>query len=448
MIVLSKEQEEALSEINKFIKSKDKVSFTLSGYAGTGKTFLTKYLLDKLQQEGMYSFMLCAPTHKAALVLQEYSGRDVITIHKLLSLSPILDIMDLDMANLEFYLDDTKLRNYMVSDGLIICDEASMVNDDLYDMLVKQSKKYGNKILFLGDIAQIQPVNNHKVSKVFDDKNLFVLTKIFRQNEDHPISEILSDSRSKFISNYKEHLSQNGSIYVYDNPTQFISAAAPLFQEGIADKNILHAKIISYTNKRVGIFNNSIRKLLFNVRPAPFCVGDILMAYDNDKNERYVNAMDYIVEEVQECSINIPGYGEVYGAYRLLLYDQYFNNRFYNYILHDKSHYPFIAEAIEFTRQDALRAKGRQKGLKWQKYFSMIGSFSTTSELRMGDNRVVKNKSFDYGYGLTIHRSQGSSINNVFYDLRSISYCRNPNEKIQLNYVALSRVKQNIHILQ
>ena len=44
---LGLQQQEALDLILKFVKSK-KLSFTLSGYAGTGKTFLTKLIIDEL----------------------------------------------------------------------------------------------------------------------------------------------------------------------------------------------------------------------------------------------------------------------------------------------------------------------------------------------------------------------------------------------------------------
>nr|DAT90292.1 MAG TPA: ATP dependent DNA helicase [Caudoviricetes sp.] len=42
---------------------------------------------------------------------------------------------------------------------------------------------------------------------------------------------------------------------------------------------------------------------------------------------------------------------------------------------------------------------------------------------------------------------QGSSINNIFVDLGDIKRCRDTEEFRQLEYVALSRVRNNIYIL-
>lgn len=43
---------------------------------------------------------------------------------------------------------------------------------------------------------------------------------------------------------------------------------------------------------------------------------------------------------------------------------------------------------------------------------------------------------------------QGSSINNIFVDMKDISICRDPEEFRQLQYVALSRAISNAYVLQ
>ena len=76
-----------------------------------------------------------------------------------------------------------------------------------------------------------------------------------------------------------------------------------------------------------------------------------------------------------------------------------------------------------------------------------MGSFASPIDLYY-DNRLIKKKSFGYGYAMTIHRSQGSSINNVFIDMKDVSVCRDKEELRQLQYVGVSRTKTNCHILQ
>lgn len=68
-------------------------------------------------------------------------------------------------------------------DGIIICDEASMVSSDLYDLLVEKCSLMGTMIIFCDDYAQLNPVKEDKQSKVFRCKHQFRLTKIYRQSE-------------------------------------------------------------------------------------------------------------------------------------------------------------------------------------------------------------------------------------------------------------------------
>jgi exodeoxyribonuclease-5 len=64
------------------------------------------------------------------------------------------------------------------------------------------------------------------------------------------------------------------------------------------------------------------------------------------------------------------------------------------------------------------------------------------------DNRLIRKKSFDYGYACTVHRSQGSDYNNIFVDMKDIGLCKDDAIRRQLQYVALSRTRNNALIFQ
>ena len=65
----------------------------------------------------------------------------------------------------------------------------------------------------------------------------------------------------------------------------------------------------------------------------------------------------------------------------------------------------------------------------------------------MYENRMIRKKSIDYGYCISVHKSQGSSINNVLIDMGNIFTCKNKEDLRQLQYVAMSRTKNNIVML-
>jgi ATP-dependent exoDNAse (exonuclease V) alpha subunit len=77
----------------------------------------------------------------------------------------------------------------------------------------------------------------------------------------------------------------------------------------------------------------------------------------------------------------------------------------------------------------------------------MLGSFTTPIDLYY-DGRLIRKKSFDYSYALTAYKSQGSSYNNVLVDIRNINICKDEQIKRQLQYVALSRTRNNVLIYQ
>ena len=160
-IAWSDEQLYAIDRMIRFLDSPDRI-LVLTGYAGVGKTAVMNEFVQYLDStRGCRFFKLCAPTHKAKAVLEMATGYRATTLHKLLALSPKLDIFNLDYKDLKFYSDG---MGDIPNKGLIIIDEASMVSDELYDLLVDYCETHQCKILFIGDVAQIAPVKNGGLS--------------------------------------------------------------------------------------------------------------------------------------------------------------------------------------------------------------------------------------------------------------------------------------------
>ena len=75
-----------------------------------------------------------------------------------------------------------------------------------------------------------------------------------------------------------------------------------------------------------------------------------------------------------------------------------------------------------------------------------MGSFLTPVDL-VFNGRTIRTKSIDYGYCLSIHKSQGSSFNTILVDMENVFLCKNKQELRQLQYVGLSRTRKDIHML-
>lgn len=163
--------------------------------------------------------------------------------------------------------------------------------------------------------------------------------------------------------------------------------------------------------------------------------------------------MDYIIsKDPVNININIPNYKSLPG-YRLTLYDA--SNKIESDInILDinipESELSELSKFIECIRLDAIEAKKRRvkgAGKIWADYYKVLESFTTPVDLYY-DNRLIRKKSFDYGYACTSHKSQGLSINNVFIDMKDINLCKDPEELRQLQYVSVSRTRNNVNILQ
>lgn len=451
-IEFSEDQLLALKRMEDFVYDNE-IFLTLRGYAGTGKSFIMKEFVQYLDSIDK-PFILCAPTHKAKLVLEEATGYDAITVHKLLSMSPNIEIFELDYRDLKFM---SKGFGQVPMNGLIIIDEASMISSSLYKLLQDVCRQLNTKILFGGDPAQIQPVNEGSISPVFNCKNIVTLTSIHRQNKDNGLLNLLTTLRTTPKRVFESINAKEGSLFVYDNAKDFMTQSIPFIKKMVKEQNVNELKLVAYTNDRVRALNECARRIVWKDKEKNlFNKNEILTGYDNfeyDKVQLY-NSLDYIIiSEPKPTSRRIPHFIKMPG-YEVQIYDTIYRTVITVFILDPESNPDYIdslCQMMERFRMDAIAAKtsGNRtySKLLWTKYFQVINSFATFRHL-IWDNRVIKKKTFDYGYASTAHKCQGMSLNTVFVDMKNIMYCRDINEIRQLQYVSLSRTRTNAYILQ
>lgn len=448
MIKLSKEQQKVINIFMAFLKSKD-LTFSLTGSAGTGKSFTVSELIKRLKLE----YVLCAPTHKAALVLRKYCKEPAITLHSLLALSPLVAIENFNLSDLRFRASQEKWL--MPAHGLIICDEASMINDELFDMLVNECRKLNSKILFVSDPCQLMPVNNKTYSKVYSEcDQSFQLTEIHRQEDSSCLMPLLARLRTETIDTLHPAVSEESILSVYSSRQEFINKAADYYKKAIENQDILACKMLAYTNRNVSLYNQCIHKAIWQ-DDAPYHVGDIITAYDNGQTGqaingyangiasnkdkfKFFNSMDYVICDIKDTYRKLM-HGIGTKGWLLTLYDTYNNSYGQIYMLDTDNDFEKIAAELEKLRIYGLRHKD------WKSYTSFKSSFCTPVTLTVSERSIMR-KTFDLGYCCTVHKSQGSSYDNVFVDWRNIQRCCDEEERRQLEYVALSRTRKNAFI--
>ena len=126
---LTHSQAELLKKLEKFIDlpNCEKNTFLLKGYAGTGKTFITKGLTEYLKSIRR-SYVLAAPTGKAAKVIANKTKSEAFTIHKTIySRHNIKEYKDEKEQTIKFYFELNV--NDISHDTIYIIDEASMISN-------------------------------------------------------------------------------------------------------------------------------------------------------------------------------------------------------------------------------------------------------------------------------------------------------------------------------
>ncbi|WFQ90041.1 ATP-dependent DNA helicase [Mycoplasma feriruminatoris] len=140
-----------INALKKFINNKFLV---ITGGPGTGKTTLIKGLVKLFKK--VYpkeSFRIATPTGRAAARIKEsFEESNATTIHKLLRY---------DVTTDKFIKD----KNNPLDDDLLIIDETSMVDNNLFSHFISAIGK-AKKVVFVGDIEQLPSIG---IGNAFED---------------------------------------------------------------------------------------------------------------------------------------------------------------------------------------------------------------------------------------------------------------------------------------
>lgn len=316
MLKLTPDQQEALVNILEFIKRpieeyKDS-SMILYAAAGCGKTFLTRYIVDKLR--GYYSIAGVAPTHKSRKVLDKFLNKNCFNTIKTMTVASLLSKMrSHSYIGTKFY-DETgssKIPLY----NIFIIDEASMINDDDIKKIIQYTFEHKRKVLFVGDKYQIPSPNQHyfcenglayKADSVVFNIPGFELTTNVRQKEGNPIVPIYWELRNAVAEKREPSIDRttdlsNGiGVKFYTEKDMWYAQMADTY---LHLKTEFHnTRIIAYTNDAVKNHNQTIRN--FYKRGFHPEVGELLMGYNNlGFPEPYVsNGQDYYIINIRNTN--------------------------------------------------------------------------------------------------------------------------------------------------
>lgn len=467
---LNDQQKSALYELEKFIED-DGTEITLSGYAGTGKSTIigifSKWLNNRI---GRGNIVYTAPTHRANVITKQNNpNANVYTLSALFGFIPDTDIAmeqgSLDLRELEF-----RAKNQMKYEPgqLIIIDEASMVQDGLYEYIQEIVAKHNGSVIYVGDSAQSRPVKSDHISKVFTSDGVpqITLTKVERTG-DNPILKEATRLRQGEGLSYQTDINDRGQgiLYTSDNASidenlkQIVTS-----EEFNADP--LHFRVLTATNAAASTYNSKIRSLRYGKFAKPFVKGDIIMGYSNklrkpDGSYRLINSGDYIVQSVKDTNIKFKtDKGDIeFKAFNLSIRPTggTIMDDFQLTVIDKNEPDSKLFEVVEYKDRLWKMAKEAKQNGQISKYRDLVqmaynvdNELNITKNLEDNQGRLKIRKAIDYGYAQTVWKSQGSTYSKVLIlsnEIDTFGYGKDVMQlRNELRYVAVSRAKNFVII--
>ena len=425
------QQIDALNEMDRFMKSNE-TSMTLSGYAGTGKTSLMEMIAKKGQKQNR-PVMFCATTNKAAAVLNDRvskAGFKASTLNKVFGINVEVDSSKAYNArNLVNVLKDVDI----MPGTTIIIDEASMINEENYKILNDIAKEHRLKIIYVGDEAQLAPVNEDKISKVFrnGEGKVIRLTQVERTDDNAILKEATAIRNGEPLSKVSSFNSKGeGVAYISPQHQEAINEVIDKYVKGLK-QNPNYFRILAYTNKAVTAYNNQVRELLGYDSPIPH-VGEPMTGYANwgyewrTKSYRFINSESYKVTQVgRPTTVQTRldnGTPVVMQAVPITLEDSLGNIDTFNFMdiknnAQNRQSAMILANEKKRLWNEARRAYGREAKAAVYAKINAIDSFLFVNDnIEDNSHNLLQAKTIDFGYALTIHKSQGSTFTHVLMD--------------------------------
>lgn len=352
---LSKDQKQTLKSIINWLRSSHRGPYlTLGGYAGTGKTTLTAHLRKLLNKNNSeLKVALISYTGKASRVLhatlkqhQAYFEQDFVgTIH-----SCIYAPLTSSSGQITGW---RKKKSLDVQ--LIIIDEASMVNFDIFRDLTS----FKIPIIAIGDHGQLPPIQG--TFSLMEEPHL-TIENIHRQAQDNPIIKLSIQARKKGFIEPGQYHPQVKKI----DRTSFDSQNQ--IEDLLSQYNSDTLVLSGYNHTRVKL-NDFIRQQKFFKPQLQPVIGDRVICLKNNHQKNIYNGMLGTLTQIKSYQDDF---------YKIKVQKDIDDQIYQGTVLKDQ-----------------------------------FGAKSTLHQTKQGKKIPKDVDLFDFGYALTVHKAQGSQAKRV-----------------------------------
>ncbi len=442
------EQAQLAEKWGKFILNPNphKLIFVLRGYAGTGKTSMLAALVRSMRLQGQ-NIVLMAPTGRAAKVMSVYAQKKAYTIHK-----RIYKLSETKEKKLYFERQKNKSSN-----TIFVVDEASMISDDasiggkslLNDVIsfVFQQPDSKNKLIFVGDIAQLPPVHftqspaldasylNHHFRSKSDE---MTLTEVKRQGIHSGILYNATTLRNNL---------QRSSIEIEFVTKQFkdiYRMTSEKLEDGLRyayeKYGVEETAIICRSNRNAVQFNKYIRHQI-HYRTEEVEAGDYLMIVKNNYNWLAEDSPAGFLANGEFVEVTkVLGFSDMHGFRYADL-----SLRLLDYPKHEEIEAKVCLDVLHsFTPALSQEEYERMREAVAEDYADLSRK-KMIEEMRK--DKFLNALQVKYAYSLTCHKSQGGQWSAVFVDQGYLTEEMLNEDYLRWLYTALTRAKKELFLV-
>lgn len=410
-IVLNNEQELAKNELLEFILTPSELKqdsiIVLSGAAGTGKTTLLKSVIDNYKAIKELNKIINMPitqirwefttmTHKAARVLSQVIKLPVNTLHHELRIRPLK--YGYYFCGYDLYLEPSMDKK------IIVVDEASYIDSEVLNYICELvSKEPKLQFILIGDPYQLPPVGMDHAPVFNAGFKTVHLEQSVRQSNAPHLAQTVNTLRQAATQGKLHTIKADNKEVLYLDKKTWDKQIISTLNQGI------FAKVIQYTNHQVQASNKKINRQLTGNREIE--VGDT-MVICRKLLDGCIVPLDSEVTVVSIYRYHPNGTSELQLPY-------------YDLRLEDNSgtmHQRLVIQDYKAYTELAAQYKTPRSGPPY--IWHLI-----------------------HAYACTVHKSQGSTYDEVFINLNSYRsvYKNNPAMALKLLYVAVSRARNKVY---
>ena len=405
----------------------------ITGYAGTGKsTALLKQLTTIAGKDKDDTIVLC-PTHKAAhrLLPKIPFGIEIKTIHSLLGWIPAINENAEKIEHIDIVAKtDRKIEEY----NTFIIDEGGMMSEEMFMELVAKIEDARNfdtdgiKIYVYLDPYQLLPVKGRQIQ--LDEEFTTKLTTQHRAESPDVVALF-----TKFVEFLEGTNTKDLKIDFSENVKKVSTTeAVQLF-------DITKDRLLAYTNEVVGWYNKEIS--VYNGIQS--FVGQHVQLGSNPD-------LVYVEDMIDKSNVVLSDVITWYLDNNMLLQNSKISAKYMELEFSTL----LKLDGVEFAK---VAINGTTKIVPV--VLGIYNAYSLTKQIKAAAIKDKKNYKFiyalnkaytmDYKFASTVHKAQGSEFDAVFVDVNDIKKSILPNyydTYARLMYVALSRAKKRVYIIQ